>query len=144
VTANTVASNAAQVTVVAAAPGIFIYGNNLALVQNHDHSVNGPTNPARLGSSVVIYLTGGGPLDNAVPTGAVASDSPLFRLTTTPITVTMGGATANVAFAGLTPGFIGLVQINAAVPASPTTGAYPLQVTIGTVSSNTPNISVTQ
>jgi uncharacterized protein (TIGR03437 family) len=144
VTANTVASNTAQITVVSAAPGIFVYGNNLAVVQNQDHSVNSPTNPAKLGSSVVIYLTGGGPLDNAVPTGAVAPDSPLSRLTTKPITVTMGGAAANVAFAGLTPGFIGLVQINATVPASLTTGAYPLQVTIGSVSSNTPNISVTE
>jgi uncharacterized protein (TIGR03437 family) len=34
-----------------------------------------------------------------------------------PITATIGGQPATVSFAGLTPGFVGLVQVNLVVPA---------------------------
>ena len=39
-----------------------------------------------------------------------------------PVTVTIGGQPATVQFAGLSPGFAGLYQINAVVPAGVTPG----------------------
>ena len=52
--------------------------------------------------------------------------------------------TAQVAFAGLAPGFVGLVQVNIVVPSDLQTGNYPLTVTIGSETSNSATISITQ
>jgi uncharacterized protein (TIGR03437 family) len=58
---------------------------------------------------------------------------------------TIGTATAKVSFAGLTPGFIGLQQMNIVVPATGlTTGDYPLTVTVNGQASNSAIVSVTQ
>ena len=52
--------------------------------------------------------------------------------------------TAAVTFAGLAPGFVGLVQMNIAVPSTLATGSYPLTVTIAGETSNSVTVSVTQ
>ena len=49
---------------------------------------------------------------------------------------------ATVSFAGLTPGFIGLVQMNIVVPSTLTPGVYPLSVTIDGQTSNSATIAV--
>ena len=54
----------------------------------------------------------------------------------------IGTAAATVSFAGLTPGFIGLVQMNIVVPATLAPGVYPLSVTIDGQTSNTGTIAV--
>jgi uncharacterized protein (TIGR03437 family) len=123
-----------------AAPYIFQSGTGNAIVQNQDYSVNGPTNPAKAGSYVTVYLTGIGPLDNPVATGAAASTSQLSQATL-PKSATIGGWSADVKFLGLTPGFIGLAQANLVVP-SLSTGAYPVVITINGVASNGPNLYV--
>jgi len=58
-----------------------------------------------------------------------------------PTTVTVGGDSAQVFYAGLAPGFIGLVQVNFYVPSLPP-GDYTIQVSIGTAQSNAPIMSV--
>jgi len=136
VTANNAASNTAQVNVVAAAPGIFVYGSNDAVIQNSDYSINGSGSPAKPGSYVIIYATGGGQVGPAVATGAAAAGSPLSN-NALPVSVSIGGKPAAVAFAGMAPGFVGLLQINAQVPSLPD-GSYPVQVSINGQSSNAP------
>ena len=54
----------------------------------------------------------------------------------------IGSATAQVQFAGLAPGFIGLGQMNIAVPSGLAAGTYPLIITIDGQSSNSGNVSV--
>src|ERR1022692_3787942 len=49
--------------------------------------------------------------------GSPAAGNPLSETVTKP-TVTIGGVPANVTFSGLAPGFVGLYQVNAQVPAS--------------------------
>jgi adhesin/invasin len=49
-------------------------------------------------------------------------------------TATLGGIAAPVTFAGMAPGFAGLVQVNFQVPSQP--GDLPLQITIGSAQSN--------
>jgi uncharacterized protein (TIGR03437 family) len=93
-----------------AAPGIFA-----ALNQNG--TLNGPQNPADRGSVVQLYLTGQGVLDPPLPTGAAAPLEPPFPVPVLPVRVTMDGLEAPVLFAGAAPGFVGLTQVNAAVPA---------------------------
>ena len=48
-----------------------------------------------------------------------------------PVTVSIGGQPAVVQFAGLAPGFVGLYQVNAAVPSGVTPGdSVPLTLTV--------------
>jgi uncharacterized protein (TIGR03437 family) len=71
--------------------------------------------PAKAGDTLVIYSVGLGPVNPSLKSGDPAP------LSLEPITgtaaVTIGGVPAAVAFAGLTPGFSGLYQLNVTVPA---------------------------
>jgi uncharacterized protein (TIGR03437 family) len=82
--------------------------------------VNGITNqiadgsaPVTSGDTVVIYCTGLGAVNPPVAPGAAATGA---TPTVQPVTVTIGGQSASVAYAGLTPGYAGLYQVNAVVP----------------------------
>jgi uncharacterized protein (TIGR03437 family) len=57
--------------------------------------------------------------------------------------VTIGGIPAEVQFSGLAPGFVGLYQVNARIPAGISAGsAVPVQITINGRASNTATIAV--
>lgn len=140
VSANGQSSPAAPVTVAAAAPGIFVFGQNRAVVQNADFSVNESNNPAKVGSTVIAYATGQGLLDNAVPTGSAAPTTVLSRPRGA-VTATIGGIGSTVVFGGLTPGFVGLMQINLTIP-SLSAGTYPLVITVGGANSNAAQVTV--
>jgi uncharacterized protein (TIGR03437 family) len=142
VTVNGVASNKGTVNVIPAAPGIFQFGEKRAIVQNQDYSLNTAENPASNGSMVVAYLTGSGALDFPVQTGRVAGADPLSRPRAI-VTATVNGQPAEVAFAGLTPSFVGLMQVNLRVPTL-TPGTYPLVITVGGEKSNAAMITVKQ
>ncbi len=77
--------------------------------------------PAKAGDVLVIYCVGLGPVTPAVKSG----DPAPFSLTqaNAPVAVTIGGQSALVQFAGLTPGFSGLYQVNAVVPDGVTPGS---------------------
>lgn len=127
--------------VAASAPGIIVYGTNRAVAINQDYSVNGPDHPALPSGVVTVYMTGQGAVTPPVASGAVASASPM-ALPLLAVTATVGGQAAGVLFAGLTPGAVGLFQVNLKVP-SLASGDYPLVVTVGQARSNAPLISVT-
>jgi uncharacterized protein (TIGR03437 family) len=106
-------------TVAVALPGIFtlVNGTGPAAVNNQDGTVNSAANPAARGSVVSLYATGQG-----VDVSAVG--------------LTIGGYAAQLLYAGPAPGFPGLMQINAQVPAGflgP--GVQPVVLTIGSVAS---------
>jgi uncharacterized protein (TIGR03437 family) len=141
VTANGVTSSAASIAVAAAAPGIFLVDTNRAAATNPDGSVNTHANPAAAGDIVTVYFTGIGPLDQPVATGEPAPlGGPLSRATL-PVTVTIGGQSADVLYAGLTPGSIGLAQANVVVPNVPG-GDYPIVIMVGGAASNAPLIGI--
>jgi len=136
-------SNTVSVTIPPAAPGIFTYNGNQALIQNQDGSVNSSTTPAHPGDVVVAYLTGGGQVNAQEPwlTGAASPPGPSG--VTVPYSVTVGRQRAQVEYLGLTPGFVGLYQANFVMP-NLTPGTYPVVVTVGGVSSSAATISVGQ
>jgi len=140
VSVNGGSSNAVSVPVVSAGPGLFVSGG-AAIVQNEDHSLNSPSNPAAAGSIITAYLTGSGPVSAAQVDGVPVPIGSLVQLTSSS-SAKIGSADATVQFAGLTPGSIGLAQMNIVVPPGLAPGTYPLVVTINGEASNSGNISV--
>ncbi len=131
-------SNAAGLYVPATAtPGISFYSNNRAVVVNKDGNVNTSTDTASVGDEVVLYFTGGGPVNAAgkLTTGATAP-SGLSPVTDPNASITVGGMSAVVDYIGLTPGGIGLYQANFNVPQL-AKGSYPVVLTIDGTASNT-------
>ncbi|HLK18354.1 MAG TPA: hypothetical protein VKT81_05330 [Bryobacteraceae bacterium] len=94
------------------------------------------------GEFITIYCTGLGAVTNPPSPGKPASGNPLSHAVTTP-KVTIGGENAAVSFAGLSPGYVGLYQVNAQIPADASGGnAIPVQISLSGVSSNTVTIAV--
>ena len=135
-----VASAPAPVTIAPAAPGVFVYGSNWAVIQNANYSVNGPSAPARVGEYVTLYGTGAGAFTPSVATGTAAPSSPLAQTSNT-VTASINGVPARVTFSGLTPETVGLLQVNLQIPEVPA-GSYPIQISVNGASSNTPSIAV--
>ncbi|MBI2816952.1 MAG: hypothetical protein HYX72_08425 [Acidobacteria bacterium] len=107
------------------------------------NSISGAqSRPAAAGEIVTIYCTGLGDVTNPPGTGKLASGDPLSTTVATP-QVNIGGIPAAVSFSGLAPGFVGLYQINAQVPAGVATGsAVPVVINIDGAQSNTVNLAV--
>jgi uncharacterized protein (TIGR03437 family) len=89
-----------------------------------------PGNPAAAGDVVVIFCAGLGAVQPPVPAGQPAPANPLARVAA-PVEVRFGDIAGNVLFAGLTPGFTGLYQINVQIPPGvPPGDAVPVVVTV--------------
>lgn len=132
--------------VAAAQPGIFTknqQGTGQGIVVRSDQvTLAEPGTPARAGEAVVIYGTGLGPVSEVVAAGTPAPGSPLARTLRT-VTVAVGGKAAQVLFAGLTPGFAGLYQVNAILAAdTPVGDAVPLTIQVDGHDSNAVTIAV--
>jgi uncharacterized protein (TIGR03437 family) len=123
VSVTTAAGTAPAVTVpvLGAQPGIFVLDGALSGATHADGTIAGASNPASRSEVVVLYLTGLGPVTNEPASGASASLTTLSPTVINP-RVTIGGFNATVGFSGLTPGFIGLYQINVTVPAAVASG----------------------
>ena len=114
-----------------------------AILDNSTYLLVDSTNPATAGSTYIqIYCTGLGPVTNQPADGAMALSDPLSWTTTTP-TVTIGGIPATVVFYGLAPGYVGLYQVDALVPATaPAGNAVPVVISMGDATSNKVTIAV--
>jgi len=140
VTVNNACGTSAPVVfqVSQSAPYILQSGTGDVVAFNQDNTLNSPSNPAAVGSVITLFLTGIGPVDNAVATGAGASGAPLSSATL-PKSATIGGWGSTVDFLGLTPGTAGVAQADLTVPGlSP--GAYAVVLTINGIASNGPTI----
>jgi uncharacterized protein (TIGR03437 family) len=137
---NGMVSNTVSVSVQATAPGLFVQGSH-AIVQNSNFTLNSSSNPAKVGDTILAYLTGAGAVSPQPADGAPAGSSPLSTVTS-PVTATIGSKTAQVSFAGLAPSFVGLWQVNVVVPLGLAQGDFPLTVTVGGQTSNSANVSV--
>jgi uncharacterized protein (TIGR03437 family) len=75
-----------------------------------------PGHPAQRGEALVMYAVGMGQTVPPVATGAGAPADPLGWILPLPEAVFGGAETTDVLYAGLTPFFVGLYQVNVVVP----------------------------
>ena len=75
-----------------------------------------------------------------IATGAPAPFDPLSQVSAS-VTAMVGSQTANVTFAGMSPGWVGLFQVNFRVPQL-RSGDASLSITVGGAASNAASISV--
>jgi uncharacterized protein (TIGR03437 family) len=59
------------------------------------------------------------------------------------VALTVGGASAEVLFAGLAPGLVGVYQVNWRVPIGARTGEQDAMLSVGGVSSPTAKVAIT-
>jgi uncharacterized protein (TIGR03437 family) len=85
-----------------------------------DHVLADQNHPAPVGTVVEIYATGLGLTNPAVKEGT-QSPSPAAMVSQA-VSVSIGSAPAQVQFAGLSPGAVGLYQVNAMVPSGISVG----------------------
>ena len=120
------------VLVNAARPGVFTQngsGSGPGSIQNANFLIVTAAGPVKAGDAIIIYGTGFGGVLPEVASGDAAPASPLAR-TAEDLTVTVGGRSAQVLFAGLTPGFASLYQVNAVVPTGVAAGEAGVVVSI--------------
>lgn len=86
-------------------------------VARADGSLAVPGNAPGPGEIVIIYTLGLGSVNPGLPAGTAAPNDALIYTALVP-SLTLGNASMDVLFSGLTPGMVGLYQINARMPSS--------------------------
>jgi uncharacterized protein (TIGR03437 family) len=132
-----------QIDVVPVQLGVAAYGDGHVIAQHGaDFSYVTASSPAKPGEVLVIYLSGMGPTNPAVKSGDPAPGlEPLARVTLPP-TVMVDSQNADVGFAGLSPGFVGLYQVNFTVPPTAKNGDLTLAIVQNGVTANITRLPV--
>jgi uncharacterized protein (TIGR03437 family) len=112
--------------VTAAAPAVF------PTILNQDGSLNSAANPAAQGSIITFFGTGEGVTNGANIAGQMAA-APYARPQLA-VAATVGGGAAALLYAGAAPGLVGMLQVDAQLPAGIAPGSVTLQLTVGTAS----------
>jgi len=143
---NGVSSTAVAVDIIPVSPGIFYLPdfNGYAIAINTDGSLAAPlnsipgvaTHPAGAGDGLALLATGLGAVDSPIANGAAASDK-LRNAVVKPV-VLVDGKQATLGFAGLSPQFPGVNQVNFAIPSGITPGVVALQLQAGGIT--TPDV----
>ena len=136
VISNGEASAPVTLNVIPAVPAIFsadASGKGQGAALNQDYSINSASNPAPVGSVVQLFGTGGGTLTNDT-----------LPLLTLPVSATVGGASAQVTYAGIAPGLVqGAMQVNVQIPSGITPGpAVPIVLTVGQSMTNQVTLAI--
>ncbi len=140
---NGSASDPVQVSATKATPGIFGFGFERpakgVVLNLSDFSAAQPagsipgvlSKPAQRGGVVIIYANGLGAVNPPIASGAVPAVGSLHSTVEKPI-VRVGGLPADVSFAGLSPNFVGVYQVNATLaPSTPVGVAVPITIESG-------------
>jgi uncharacterized protein (TIGR03437 family) len=128
---NAQKGNMVLVNIVARAPQFILYGAGYPVMTTPDLvTLTGvPSHPAKVGDTIVIYTVGLGPTMPLVSTGTASPSGPNLANVPGTTQICFGVETpfhqapcATASFAGLTPGFAGLYQINVTIPAGAPSG----------------------
>jgi uncharacterized protein (TIGR03437 family) len=125
-------TTAAPITVQANAPQLFTVDGKNVMGSHANGAALGKPTPAAPGETITVYGTGLGATNPGLVNGQSPADA--FPLATLP-QVTIGGAPATVAFAGVVAGNPGVYQISVQVPSSAPNGDLPVIVQVGTTNS---------
>ncbi|HYL78097.1 MAG TPA: IPT/TIG domain-containing protein [Bryobacteraceae bacterium] len=148
VSRNGQVGNQAFVTITDRAPRFLLLPGNFAIMTTATGTLTGnSSNPVKAGDVVVIYTIGLGPTTPVVPSGTASPGSPLAIVPTTKAcygfsTPFSQAPCTDVGFAGLTPAFVGLYQINTTIPTGLGSGNIPFSFTVNGVQSNFVQLAV--
>jgi uncharacterized protein (TIGR03437 family) len=139
-------SSVSTLPVASSAPGIFTAnasGSGQAAALNQNGTLNSASNPAPVGSIITLYATGEGQTSPAGVNGKIAGTTNL-TIPLQPVNVTIGGLTANVAYAGAAPTLVaGVLQVNVEIPSGfAASNSVPVVLQIGGVNSPAVTIAV--
>ncbi len=123
------AGNLIYVDINAQVPRFIVYDGNYAIMTTPAGALTGiPSNPVKIGDTIVIYALGLGPTSPLVPSGTASPSSSLAVVPGT-TKVCFGVETpffqapcATPLFVGLTPNFVGLYQVNVTIPSGIASG----------------------
>jgi len=101
-----------------------------------------PVPSVNAGSALALYVTGTGDVSPAIKTAYSPAAGSTATVPLLPLSVTVGGVPAFLEFVGITPGLIGVTQVNILVPSSTPQGNQPVVVTVGGVASAPVNVVV--
>jgi uncharacterized protein (TIGR03437 family) len=143
--------NMIYVDIAASVPRFLLYnGGSYAVVNTPDSPpvVTGiPTHPAKAGDILIVYAIGMGQTTPTIETGEAAPTKPLDNVPN--VKVCFGGNTPftkadcfTPSFAGLSPNFVGLYQLNVTVPAGLPSGTESFYFTVGSEPSNVVQIAL--
>jgi uncharacterized protein (TIGR03437 family) len=105
------------------APGILTLSDGSAGIQHaSDYSLVTPNHPAAKGETIIVYLTGLGQVNPPVQTGVPAS-GPASTFVSPQVNIP-----GKVLYSGVTPGFVGLDQINFQVASDVPSGSLDLNI----------------
>ena len=111
------------------------------MAQHLDATLVDGSNPAKPGEPLIIYLVGLGVTNPPVGSGAAAPFDPLARVTSQ-LQLTVDGQRADVFFSGLTPGQVGLYQINFYVPQNSRSGNLEVAIVQEGIKANSTTLAV--
>jgi uncharacterized protein (TIGR03437 family) len=128
-------SNNMNFTVQPTAPSVFRASaagiDTASVFRAANNALVSDANPIQAGDELIVYATGLGRTSPAVATGAAAPSNPLAAAMVQP-DVSLDGNPLTVDYAGLTPGGVGVYQINVRVPGNINPGSsVPLTIQQG-------------
>jgi len=147
---NGQAGNIAYLNIQVSEPRFITNGGTYAIMTTPNGSLTGiPSHPVTAGDIVVIYTIGLGPTSPPVPSGTASPTSPLAVIDPTTVQACFGNNSpfspapcVNPQFVGLSPGFVGLYQINLAIPQGLASGNVPFSFTVNGVPSDVVQLAV--
>jgi adhesin/invasin len=147
---NGQAGNMAYLNIKDRVPRFITNGGAYAIMTTPDGTLTGiPTHPVKPDDVVVIYMIGLGPTTPVVPSGTASPGNPLAVIDLTTTQACFGVPSPfsptpciTPQFVGLTPGFVGLYQVNLAIPDGLTSGNVPFSFSVSGVNSNVVQLAV--
>lgn len=130
VTNGDTASNTVTSLINLSTPGVFTTlqnGVSAGKIEHADGSLVTDQNPAVIGETVSVYLTGLGTVNPGVPDGAAGPADTLSK-TTNAVTADISRISATVTYAGLAPQLAGLYQLNVTIPTGVSTGVNNIDI----------------
>ncbi|HYA17754.1 MAG TPA: putative Ig domain-containing protein [Bryobacteraceae bacterium] len=129
ISANGALTTPQAIQLTPASPGVAANSDTTIIAEHANGALITSSSPAQPGETIVVFLAGMGATNVNVASGSGSPSNPLAQMpTSSGVSVTVDSTPASIGFAGLTPGAVGLYQINFRVPSSMSNGNHQLTV----------------